>query len=85
MGHARCAVRGHWPNRSHTLKRSSVLVAGESDGFAQRGGCIQFYLEDNKVRFSINVDALQRARLTVSSKLLALAHIVHDEGHPKGG
>jgi hypothetical protein len=68
-----------------SLKRSSVLLVGESDGFAQRGGCIQFYLEDNKVRFSINVDAVQRARLTVSSKLLALARIVHDEGHPKGG
>jgi uncharacterized protein DUF4154 len=68
-----------------SLKRSSVLLVGESDGFAPRGGCIQFYLEDNKVRFSINVDAVQRARLTVSSKLLALARIVHDDGHPKGG
>ncbi len=79
------AERGRLAEVFESLKRSSVLVVGESDGFAQRGGCIQFYLEDNKVRFSINVDAVQRARLTMSSKLLALARIVHDEGHPKGG
>ncbi len=79
------AERGRLAEVFESLKRSSVLVVGESEGFAQRGGCIQFYLEDNKVRFSINVDAVQRARLTMSSKLLALARIVHDEGHPKGG
>jgi hypothetical protein len=79
------AERGRLAEVFESLKRSSVLVVGESDGFAQRGGCIQFYLEGNKVRFSINVDAVQRAHLTVSSKLLALARIVHDESHPKGG
>jgi hypothetical protein len=36
------------------------------------------------VRFCANVDALQRARLTVSSKLLALARIVHEKNHAKG-
>jgi hypothetical protein len=41
-------------------------------------------VEDNKLRFAINVDAIQRARLTVSSKLLALAKIIHDQGHSKG-
>ncbi len=79
------AERGRLAEIFESLKHSSVLVVGESDGFAEHGGCIQFYLEDKKVRFSINVDAVQRARLTVSSKLLALARIVHDEGHPKGG
>jgi hypothetical protein len=66
-----------------TLKASSALVAGESDGFAERGGGIQFYLEADKVRFSVNVDATKRARLNVSSKLLALARIVHDANPTK--
>jgi hypothetical protein len=69
----------------NSLKGSSALVVGESEDFAERGGGIQFFLEENKMRFSINVDAVQRARLKVSSKLLALARIVRDEGHPKGG
>jgi hypothetical protein len=68
----------------NSLKGASALVVGESEGFAERGGGVQFFLEENKLRFAINVDAVQTARLTVSSKLLALARIVHDQGHPKG-
>jgi YfiR/HmsC-like len=67
------------------LKGASALVVGESTDFAERGGAVQFFLESNKLRFAINVDAIQRARLQASSKLLALARIVHDNGHPKGG
>jgi hypothetical protein len=59
-------------------------VVGESAEFAERGGGIQFFLENNKLRFAINVDAIQRARVQASSKLLALAKIVHDQG-PSGG
>jgi hypothetical protein len=67
------------------LKGAPTLAVGESPGFAERGGEIQFYLDDGKIRFSINVDAVQRAHLTVSAKLLALAKIVHDDGHSTGG
>jgi hypothetical protein len=66
-----------------TLKTSNALVVGESEGFAKRGGGIQFYLEAEKVRFSVNVDATKRARPNVSSKLLALARIVHDANPAK--
>jgi hypothetical protein len=65
------------------LKASSTLVVGESEGFAGRGGGIQFYLEADKVRFTVNVDATKRARLSVSSKLLSLAKIVHDDNPPR--
>lgn len=74
----------HLPEILNSLKGASVLVVGEGEDFAERGGGIQFYLEGNRVRFAVNVDALQRGRLSVSSKLLALARIVHDKGHPKG-
>jgi hypothetical protein len=65
------------------LQGASALLVGESGGFAEQGGQIQFLLEDNKVRFSINVDAVERAHLKISSKLLALAKIVHDGNHSK--
>jgi len=61
-----------------TLKGSSALAVGETDGFAASGGTIQFTLEQQRVRFIINVDAAERARLQISSKLLALAKIVRD-------
>ena len=60
------------------VRGTGVLLVGESDGFAAAGGIIQFALEDNRVRFLINTDAAERAGLKVSSKLLSLAHVVHD-------
>jgi hypothetical protein len=68
-----------------TLRGASVLLVGETNGFAASGGTIGFTLEDNHVRFAINTDAADRSDLKFSSKLLALAQIVHDQEHAKGG
>jgi hypothetical protein len=72
------------PEILDSLKGARGLVVGEGEDFAERGGGIQIILEDNRLRFAVNVDALRKARLSVSSKLLALARIVHDKGHPNG-
>ena len=61
------------------LKGSSVLTVGETEGFLRLGGIIDFTLEENKVRFKINVDAAERARLKISSKLLNVAKVVRDK------
>jgi hypothetical protein len=61
------------------LKGSSVLTVGETERFCRLGGIINFTLEENKVRFKINVDAAERARLNISSKLLRVANVVRDE------
>jgi len=61
-----------------TLNGSGVLTVGEMARFAANGGMIQFSLEDQQVRFDINLDAASRAGLMISSKLLALARIVKD-------
>jgi hypothetical protein len=37
---------------------------------------IGFCLEQNKIRFEINLDAAEHARLKISSRLLALAKTV---------
>jgi YfiR/HmsC-like len=55
------------------LKDGPILTVGESDGFVQRGGMIGFCLVDNKVRFEINLEAAERAKLKISSRLLLLA------------
>lgn len=64
------------------LNGSPVLTVGESEHFAQGGGMIGFFLEDNKVRFEINLEAAERAKLKISARLLALAKTVI--GGPKG-
>jgi hypothetical protein len=62
-----------------TLKGSSVLTVGEMSQFAAHGGMIQFSLEDQQVRFAINLDAASQAGLKISSRLLVLARIIKDQ------
>jgi hypothetical protein len=61
-----------------SLKGLHILTVSDTEGFAQQGVIINFYLEQNKVRFEINVDAARRSGLKISSKLLNLARIVYD-------
>lgn len=56
---------------------SNVLTIGDTERFAQQGVMINFYVEENKVRFEINQHAAELAGLKISSKLLNLATIVH--------
>lgn len=67
------------------LNGSAVLTVGDSDGYAEQGVMINFYLDQNqnKVRIEINVDAAQRAGLNIGSQLLKLARIVQSAGRIK--
>jgi hypothetical protein len=60
------------------LKGLNVLTIGDTEGFARQGVIINFHMEENKVRFNINIDAARRSGLKISSKLLSLATIVRD-------
>ncbi|MGA2717906.1 MAG: YfiR family protein [Candidatus Acidiferrales bacterium] len=55
------------------LGSSAVMTVGESDDFIERGGMIRFTLEQEKVRFEINLKAADPAGLKFSSRLLLLA------------
>jgi hypothetical protein len=53
----------------------AVLTLGESETFSADGGCLRFFVENSKMRFEINTDATDQAKLKISSKLLKLAKI----------
>lgn len=53
-----------------------LLTVGESPGFTANGGIIRFKLDGARLRFEVNIEAAQQARLQISSKLLSLAEIV---------
>jgi hypothetical protein len=53
-----------------------VLVVGETDDFVARGGNIQFFVEDNRVRFAFGENSHTRDGLKFSSKLLAMAKLI---------
>ena len=67
-----------------SLHGSSVLTVGDTTGFLDAGGMIQFLSESDRVRFAINVDAASRARLKLSSKLLSLAKVMGGNGKEAG-
>ena len=69
--------------RSATLLESvagkPVLTVSDLDKFAERGGVAQLVVDKGTMGFSVNLDAMRRARILLSSKLLSLARIVKDE------
>lgn len=55
------------------LNAAGVLTVGESARFAAAGGAITFVMENDRVRFVINLAAAQTAELRVSAQLQKLA------------
>lgn len=56
-----------------SVDRKAVLTVSDMPQFVEHGGMIQFVLEENRVRFEVNLTATQRAGLTLSSELLKVA------------
>ncbi|HLI34186.1 MAG TPA: YfiR family protein [Terriglobia bacterium] len=67
------AERGHVADILASARRTGLLTVGETKGFVDEGGDINFVLESNHVRFEINARAAQKAGLKISSRLLSLA------------
>ena len=57
------------------LKGLPVLTVSDDESFTRKGGHINFLKENNKLRFEINWQAANRARLKISSRLLKLARM----------
>jgi len=57
----------------------ALLTIGETEGAARRGLAVNFYLDEGRVRFEINLGALRRAGIEPSSKLLTLARLIDEE------
>ena len=55
-----------------------TLTVGEADDFIATGGMIRFMLEQGKVRFEINRQAVERVKLRISSRLLQLARLTDE-------
>lgn len=53
-----------------------LLTVGESSGFLQAGGIINFYLDDNRVHFEIGPLVARSAGLHVSAQLLKLGRVL---------
>jgi hypothetical protein len=61
------------------LGDAPVLTISDYAQFARCGGVANFIVENGLMRFAINVDSAQRARLRVSSRLLTVATLVRSD------
>jgi hypothetical protein len=66
------------PSILAALRGSSVLTVADMGNFIGLGGMVELVVEEGRVRVTIDVGATGRARLRVSSKLLALAQAVKE-------
>lgn len=64
------------PKILQATKGRSILTVGDMEDFARDGGIINLVKEESRVAIEVNLEAAQRSRLKISSKLLALAKIV---------
>jgi len=62
------------------IKGKPILTVSSAPDFLDRGGMIQFLVEESRVRFSIDLAPTTESHLTVSSELLKLAVAV--QGKP---
>jgi len=68
--------RGRLSQIFDELGPGSVLTVGDVEGFAREGGGINFYVENNKLAFEINLFTARNRGIRLSSQLLSLGKIV---------
>jgi hypothetical protein len=61
-----------------TVKGLNILTVGDTEGFAQKGVIINFYIEESRVRFEININSLKLSGWRISSKVMHLARIIQE-------
>ena len=59
-----------------------ILTVSDIPGFMESGGTIQFVLQENRVRFEVNLNAARKCGIVLSSQLLKVATRV--VGSPSG-
>jgi uncharacterized protein DUF4154 len=69
----------------NSLRGLPVLTVGETDGFCAGGGMIRLRIDQDKIRFDINLAAAESSHIQISSRLLLLATTVTRPGIADGG
>ncbi len=71
------SMKDHFEEILKKVKGLPVLVVGDTPGFAQRGACINFFMQKDQIRFEFNIYALKTGRFEVDSLLLDVGRIVY--------
>jgi len=63
----------------NSVKGSGVLTVSETPDFGSMGGMVNFFIDQERVRFEINNEEIEEAELKISSKILRWAKIVRSQ------
>lgn len=55
---------------------SKILTIGDTEGFAEKGVMINLYKKDSRIRFEVNLKALEQAGLKISANVLKLGDVI---------
>jgi hypothetical protein len=61
------------------IRKLPVLTVSDGKGFAQTSGIIELFVDAGRMRFAINVGAVERSGLRLNSRLLGLANVVRND------
>jgi len=61
------------------LHLKPILTVSDIQGFAQRGGMIEFFRYQDKIRLAVNPLAINQAKLKVNAHLLRISKIVYSQ------
>ena len=76
--------RSHADELLHAVADQPTLTVSDLPDFFARGGMVQFQLVEKRVRFSVNLDAVNRGHLIMSSELLKVAMAVKGRAQEGG-
>jgi len=56
-----------------------IVTVSELEGFTELGGAIEFFIEENSVRFAINTDTIDRVGVELDPELVRVATLVENK------
>jgi hypothetical protein len=77
-GLKKCHIVFFGKSASKNLKSQLKELVGETGDFTRQGGMIGLLLEDNRVKIEVNMAAVERGGLQISSRVLQLARLVEE-------
>jgi hypothetical protein len=72
------SARNRIPQIAKAIQGKSILLVSEFPDGGKEGATINFFMEQNKMRFAVNLQAAANAGITLHANLLRLARITDD-------
>lgn len=70
------ADKRHQVSVVNLVRKKPILTVSDEAYFSRIGGMIQFYFDNNQLKFEINRKALSAVELEVSARLLRVARVI---------